>query len=879
MSAQDLAHALMSDEAFVEELQAIALHTAASDLPRQGLPFGPGVRDWFRLLRSASVLLDSDEEVHCEAGLRIVHGCLLTEGADRAKAFAAALLAKAASRPTIEVAIRRELVPADVLERLPVALSLDVRARTIAATLNIDTVTEFVGNEFQSKLWRALLTHDWISASAPTSAGKSFVLEKWIEHAVRTKPTSNTFYVVPTRALISQVENNLRTNLAGAMVSITSLPLGVYEPAAHNIFVYTQERLHLYLLNSALSVSADLIVIDEAQQIGASRRGVLLQQVLELCARTFQKAKVLFASPSTRNPESLLQFAPPGRRTTSVSGVRPTVSQNLVWVEPTPGKPTLWTLSLMVDGAPSIMRTLELKDRPSIRQKLPFIAEAIGGSGGGNVIYVNRASDAEEVAEILCQFQREKSDDPELNALSELCEKAVHRKFKLRRHVRKGVAFHYGNIPQLIRSEVERLFSSGKIRFLVCTSTLVEGVNLSCKNIFLRNPKRGNTALMSVEDFWNLAGRAGRWGREFQGNIYCLDPRKSGDWVGGEAPRSKQKSNITIATQRLGPQFENFMAYAEEGARQLKSKDRFFEHLLAYLVFRRSEFGTLTGAPALAGLASNQVDRLTATIDETVAGLGLSDNVIKRNPGINPWGLSRLRDYFLEKPDDALAKLLPLDPLSDAPVGEDDAAADAVGDGETERVTPSDAVVDNLIAIFTRMSKYLEAPLGAGSSAYANAKLVAQWIRGYPLNRIIDGQIRYWSRKDPRKSETAVIRETLERVETVARFQAPKYLHAYLDILRLVLKERGQTDVLPTTDEFWLYLEFGVSKRTQLSLMSLGLSRSSAIALSVFITRSDLSESECIRWFLENDWDEYDLPRLTEIEIRAALKRRGVLAK
>lgn len=868
----------MSDEAFVRELQSIALYTAASDLPRQELPFGPRVRDWFHLLRSASVLLDSSNEDHCEAGLRILHGCLLIDEADGAKAFAAALLAKAASRPTVDVAIRRDLLPIDVLERLPVAMSLDVSARTIAATLNIDSESEFVGNEFQSTLWRALLTHDWVSASAPTSVGKSFVLEKWIEHAVRTKPSTHTFYVVPTRALIGQVENNLRTNLAGTAVGITSLPLGTHEPVAHNIFVYTQERLHLYLLNNALSVPADLIVVDEAQQISASRRGILLQQVLELCARKFPDAKVLFASPSTSNPETLLQFAPPGKRTASVSGVRPTVSQNLVWVEPTPGKPKRWSLSLMVNGEPSIIQTLDLKDRPSVRQKLPFIAEAIGGRGGGNVIYVNRASDAEEVAEILCQFQTEESDDSELKALSELCEKAVHRKFKLRRHVLKGVAFHYGNIPQLIRSEVERLFSAGKIRFLVCTSTLVEGVNLSCKNIFLRNPKRGKSDLMTVEDFWNLAGRAGRWGREFQGNIYCVDPRKVGDWIGGEAPRSKQKSNIKIASQRLAPEFEDFIAYADGGAIRLESKNRFFEHLLAYLVSRRSEYGTLAGAPALTGLTPEQVEHLTATIEETIGSLGLPASVILRNPGINPWGLSRLRNYFLDKPDEALAKLLPLDPLSDAPVGEGDALPDGVAPAETERVAPSDAVVDNLIAIFTRMSKYLEAPLGAGASAYANAKLVAQWMRGYPLHRIIDGQIKYWKRSNPRKGETAIIRETLERVETIARFQAPKYLHAYLDILRLVLEERNHKDLLPTTDEFWLYLEFGVSKRTQLSLMSLGLSRSSAIALSDFIPQSDLTESECVQWFLDNHWDEFDLPRLTEIEIKAALTRRGVIA-
>jgi hypothetical protein len=79
----------------------------------------------------------------------------------------------------------------------------------------------------------------------------------------------------------------------------------------------------------------------------------------------------------------------------------------------------------------------------------------------------------------------------------------------------------------VIRSEVERLFRSGKIRFLVCTSTLIEGVNLSCRTIVLRGPRKGIGHPREPHDFWNLAGRAGRWGNEFQGNIICIDPQNA----------------------------------------------------------------------------------------------------------------------------------------------------------------------------------------------------------------------------------------------------------------------------------------------------------------------------------------------------------------
>src|SRR5665811_897221 len=76
----------------------------------------------------------------------------------------------------------------------------------------------------------------------------------------------------------------------------------------------------------------------------------------------------------------------------------------------------------------------------------------------------------------------------------------VHPQFQLVELVKRGVAFHYGNMPTLLRSEIERLFKDGKIRFLVCTSTLVEGVNLACRTIVCRGPRKGKTAKACLMD-------------------------------------------------------------------------------------------------------------------------------------------------------------------------------------------------------------------------------------------------------------------------------------------------------------------------------------------------------------------------------------------
>ena len=70
-------------------------------------------------------------------------------------------------------------------------------------------------------------------------------------------------------------------------------------------------------------------------------------------------------------------------------------------------------------------------------------------------------------------------------------------------------------------------------------SVAIEGVNLSCRTIVLRGPRKGKGHPMEAHDFWNLAGRAGRWGDEFQGNIICIDPLDVNAWPTGVPARAR----------------------------------------------------------------------------------------------------------------------------------------------------------------------------------------------------------------------------------------------------------------------------------------------------------------------------------------------------
>jgi len=161
-----------------------------------------------------------------------------------------------------------------------------------------------------------------------------------------------------------------------------------------------------------------------------------------------------------------------------------------------------------------------------------MVAHALSPGQGGNLVYANGPAAAERAAQILASLEsaRNLAPDTELQSLSTLTQRVVHPKYLLASVLMQGVAFHYGNMPLLIRSEIERLFKAGKIRFLVCTPTLIEGVNLPARSIFMRGPEKGVGNPMSDIDFWNLAGRAGRQGMEFQGNVVCVDATDKRVW-------------------------------------------------------------------------------------------------------------------------------------------------------------------------------------------------------------------------------------------------------------------------------------------------------------------------------------------------------------
>lgn len=128
--------------------------------------------------------------------------------------------------------------------------------------------------------------------------------------------------------------------------------------------------------------------------------------------------------------------------------------------------------------------------------------------------------------------------------------KYVHQSYNLIKLLRRGVVINHGKMPDIIKEHVEFLYRVvDEVRFIVTTSTLLEGVNVPASKLFLLNYTKGMGSL-DPADFKNLAGRVGRYNIIFNldsPNLELLAPEiyvvSNSDYMSKSAnPRSFLKS-------------------------------------------------------------------------------------------------------------------------------------------------------------------------------------------------------------------------------------------------------------------------------------------------------------------------------------------------
>ena len=838
MSVESICSRIIQTEKFERNYTELLKKSVCSQLPMLDCADEQKSEiNWNYLLSCASIFSNSTQGRFLDIAYRICQTSISEpELPAEYKNAAGAIFALLSNSSAINLSLQRGFIEENFLTSIPYGSLLDVRRQQISNSI-IDGDNIVFLNEFQKEVYSAVDNNQTITVSAPTSAGKSFILLHILSDCIRDNSVCKIVYIVPTRALIQQVELDIREHLKrlGIKAEVTSVPVlpEQYKQKAC-AFVFTQERLQ-WVLNEHPNIQFDLIIVDEAQKIGDRSRGILLQQVLHQISYE-NETKIIFASPMSENPDALFRTVKPSDNQKEIISEIVTVNQNLIWVSKVGSKTTSWKVELLSNGRKLFLGQLETERITGKSMRLPILAYRIAAGKKGNLLYVNGAAEAEKVAQQLKSLII--TDNPEYEPsfrileLIKLIKKTIHPNYALAETLKGGVAFHYGNMPLAIRNEIEELFKTGEISFLVCTSTLIEGVNLPAKTIFVRGPQKGHNQPMNEIDFWNLAGRAGRQGKEFQGNIVCLDAGDESVWTNG-TPKSRKKYVIKSTIDEI------IETRRPELIEHIKSKQSItpipkteYDYAYTYFLDTFYRYGSVSDSfmsDLYGDLFCHDID---SAFTEALTGIEVPATILAKNQGVNPIAQQKLLEYFNSFERD-VTELIP-------PFPEEDDAQ------------------EKYLHIIGRISSHL-----TGENSKLNAYrsvLITNWLRGYGLARIISDNIRWHQNKKTEKSVPSIIRDTMRDIEEYARFRFLKYTTCYIDILKLYLGSKGDFDTIEKIPQINLWLEFGASKTTQITLMSMGFTRTAALEFSELIVDENYNKEKCLWWFSKNDIHSMDLP-------------------
>lgn len=334
---------------------------------------------------------------------------------------------------------------------------------------------DVVFHRVQSDVYQYLLDGENVILSAPTSFGKSAIIDSLVE----SNRFDNIILVVPTIALIDETRRRI-FGLASGHKIITHASQAQQDK---NIFILTQERA----VEFPELPNFDLFILDEFYKLDPredSDRAMILNHAFY---RLYKKSKQFYLlGPNIQNiPEGL-----PER---------------------------FQCRFIRTDFSTVVTDLIRVRIKNDAHEELINLCNNIQGS---TLIFCSSPKKAREITQLLAE-NIPGAGYGLLDAAEWIAER-YHPEWTLVKGLRNGIGMHHGKIPRAIAHLCVKGFNEGKLPFLVCTSTLIEGVNTKAKNIIIFDNKIANKKY-DFFTFNNIRGRSGRMFQHFIGNVYLFN--------------------------------------------------------------------------------------------------------------------------------------------------------------------------------------------------------------------------------------------------------------------------------------------------------------------------------------------------------------------
>jgi hypothetical protein len=334
----------------------------------------------------------------------------------------------------------------------------------------------------------SLLAGNNLVLSAPTSFGKSIL----VDALLLEDRFQRVAIVLPTIALLDE----FRRRLVRQFGDTFDILMHHSETSERErvIFLGTQERL----INRDDLGKLDLVVVDEFYKLDPDRKDTRSMTLNAAVYRLLSKSKQFF-------------FLGPNIDIVNVSaGSR-------------------WQFSFLKTRFSTV--AVDTADLSKIEDKEErLLEESVKPENWPALVFVSSPDKANNLAALMVERGIHMGTAAELSGWMN---ENYGVGWSLSGAVAAGIGVHHARIPRALASRFVSLFNQNVLPVLICTSTLIEGVNTAAKSVLIYD-KTINKSNYDFFTFSNIKGRAGRLGKHHVGQVFLFN-----------APPEKQDYGIT----------------------------------------------------------------------------------------------------------------------------------------------------------------------------------------------------------------------------------------------------------------------------------------------------------------------------------------------
>lgn len=377
-----------------------------------------------------------------------------------------------------------------------------------------DFMDDIVFHQEQENIRTHLDNNRNIILSAPTSFGKSLL----IEYIVAERKYKNIVVIQPTLALLDESRKKLKKYSDDYKIIVRT----TQEPSIEkgNIFLLTAERVMEY----SQFTTVDFLVVDEFYKFSAERdderSDVLNNAFYSLFTR--YKPKFYFLGP---NIDGISKGFESKYNALFLKTDFSLVDNKII---------DIYTEHKAIFDSPRKGRRFKENVLFELLVKL---------ENEQTIIYCSSPSRVRKLAASFVEYLRNEDRSSTSNfPIIEWMEKNINPNWNVIDFLHHKIGINDGALQKHINSTMVDYFNDGSLKYLFCTSTIIEGVNTSAKNVVIFDEKKGKDILLDFFDYSNIVGRSGRMMMHYIGKVYnFINPPKKQEKMIVDIPFYQQK--------------------------------------------------------------------------------------------------------------------------------------------------------------------------------------------------------------------------------------------------------------------------------------------------------------------------------------------------